>query len=255
MIRLVRTGLRRRNLILRVVSPEDEDEDEPPPSLPAAAPSVTMDGQLEPLELMKDEMSSGIRDAYDPNDNSGDQHTPLEVVNGSEKGCNLLLAQSSEASPPAGEPPADGKTAMYQQLSINDAHEHVSFDHGADLSHENLMGGHSALHLACSRDEPSQAVIADQLRLNVAWEDLGKHKAHVRSEYNKSSWARALLSAKPEISSFQCSSSNSEPPAALPSVEIESQLPSVGWGIDATQSRDALVTNLTVCCHCQLEFA
>ena len=38
-------------------------------------------------------------------------------------------------------------------------------------------------------------------------------------------------------------------------VEIESQLPSLGWGIDATQSRDTLVTNLTVCCRCQLAFA
>ena len=52
-----------------------------------------------------------------------------------------------------------------------------------------------------------QAVIADQLRLGVAWENLGESKAHVRSEYNKSSWGRALLSAKPEISSFECSSS------------------------------------------------
>ena len=55
-----------------------------------------------------------------------------------------------------------------------------------------------------------EAVIADQLRLGIAWENLGENKSHVRSKYNKSSWGRALLSAKPEISSFQCSSSDTE---------------------------------------------
>ena len=115
---LARTGLRRLNLELRVVTPEEEEE--PAPSLPLA-PSVTicdaiMAGKLETLGELKEGTAPGMRATCEPKDSFGDD-IPRMAANGSENGRNLLLHTKGLGTNPPAEP-ADGTmpTAMIGAL-------------------------------------------------------------------------------------------------------------------------------------------